>query len=109
MARLDQRKNCAEGKEAQSARGASGLNLSAPQLSDFLKPLNSPSCDVDLKTLGADRNHLEGGLGDEIVEFFGQLWAIPGSERVRVPNPNRDRGCLVWVRKELVRETKVGI
>jgi hypothetical protein len=68
------------------------------------------SCDLNLKTPGNDRQQQERDLEDEIVEeFFGQLWVIPGSEKVRVPNPNRDRGGLVWVRKDLVREKKVGI
>jgi hypothetical protein len=44
-----------------------------------------------------------------VEEFFGHLWAILGPERVRVHDPNWDRGCLVWVRQELVGEKKVGI
>jgi hypothetical protein len=37
-----------------------------------------------------------------VEEFFGHLWAISGPERVRVHDPNWDRDCLVWVRRELV-------
>ena len=44
---------------------------------------------------------------EDVEEFFGQLWVIPKSEKVRVPprHPLLDRGgALFWVRRDLVRE-----
>jgi hypothetical protein len=94
----------------QSRHATSGLKSPAPQISDFSSHLNALSCNLNLKTPGDDRQHQERDLGDEILkEFFCQLWVILGLEKVRVPNPNRDRGCLVWVREDLVREKNVGI
>jgi hypothetical protein len=44
---------------------------------------------------------------EEVVEdIFGQLWAIPKPDKVRVPQPNRER-CLVWIRRDLVRARRI--
>lgn len=61
-------------------------------------------------TLGAVRGNRRADpvveVEDELCEeIFGQLWAIPNSRA----NPKReiqreDGGCLVWIRKDLVRE-----
>jgi hypothetical protein len=44
-----------------------------------------------------------------VEEIFGQLWAVPKPDKVRVPEPNREWGCLVWIRKDLVRKKKIRV
>jgi hypothetical protein len=40
-------------------------------------------------------------------EIFEQLWAIPKLDNPRVPDPHPSGGCLVWIRRDLVREKRV--
>jgi hypothetical protein len=47
-------------------------------------------------------------LDEEYVkEIFEQLWAIPKLDNPRVPDPHPSGGCLVWIRRDLVREERV--
>jgi hypothetical protein len=46
---------------------------------------------------------------ESIEEIFGQLWAIPKADKVRVPSPQRHgKGMVVWIRKELVKNHCIG-
>jgi hypothetical protein len=40
-------------------------------------------------------------------EIFGQLWMIPKPEPPRVSSSSRNGGCLVWVRKDLLKERNI--
>jgi hypothetical protein len=47
---------------------------------------------------------------EDVEEIYNQLWVIPKPDKVWVPSPalvRGGRGCLVWVRKDLLRENKV--
>jgi hypothetical protein len=47
---------------------------------------------------------------ESIEEIFGQLWAIPKVDKVRVPSPQRHgKGMVVWIRKELVKNHCIGL
>jgi hypothetical protein len=58
-------------------------------------------CDLAAESEGLCLNE------ESIEEIFDQLWAIPKSERARVPEPRAHGNALVWVRKDLVRAGKV--
>jgi hypothetical protein len=46
--------------------------------------------------------------GESIEELFGQLWLVPKSGNLRVPNPgDHGGGTLVWIRKELVQQRRI--
>jgi hypothetical protein len=41
-----------------------------------------------------------------VEELFGQLWAVPKpAARVRTAGPKG--GCLIWIRKDLVKERRI--
>jgi hypothetical protein len=72
--------------------------------------------DLKCRTHGEDRNceddlRVESKAVDqdteELEELFGQLWAVPKPDRVRVPAACGDRGSLFWVRKELLRVKRI--
>jgi NADPH-dependent 7-cyano-7-deazaguanine reductase QueF len=47
---------------------------------------------------------------EDVEEIYSQLWVILKPDKVRVPSPSLTRGgpgCLVWVRKDLLRENRV--
>lgn len=47
---------------------------------------------------------------EDVEEIYDQLWVIPKPDKVWVPSPalvRGGRGCLVWVRKDPLRENKV--
>jgi hypothetical protein len=57
-----------------------------------------------------DRVVEEGGiwLEEEAVEKkFSQLWAVPKPDSPRVPHAPPCGGCLVWIRRDLLREKRV--
>jgi hypothetical protein len=42
-----------------------------------------------------------------VEEIFGQLWAVPKPDPPRVPQAPPHGGCLVWIRRDLLREKQV--
>jgi hypothetical protein len=41
---------------------------------------------------------------EHIEELYRQLWAIPNLERIKAAQPDHGGGCLVWIRKDLMKE-----
>jgi hypothetical protein len=85
----------------------------APQVSTCHDSPSSPPFDLSHFPPGKNRANMrteeEGGSCEEVVEeLFCQLWVIPKPNNIRVLASNQG-GCLVWVRRYLVREKRVRV
>jgi hypothetical protein len=83
----------------------------APATPQVKSVSRSPHVPTYLRPDGEHREEHEyrrarAGGGQDEEELFGQLWNVP-NPRPRVPEAKSNGGCLVWVRRDLLREKRV--
>jgi hypothetical protein len=97
--------------EAEQSREVGGMK--APHVSAHHDSPSSPPFNLSHFPAGENRAHLRTEEDDDsceevVEELFCQLWVLPKPDKVWVLALNRG-GCLVWVRRDLVREKRVRV
>jgi hypothetical protein len=98
-----------------NSRTNGGTVDTPPKVREICKhPTEILEASDDPRTLGVNRSTWSNppdkatSLDEEhIEELFGQLWAIPNSESVRVQKPEHGSGCLVWIHKNQVKARQI--